>query len=494
MGDDTRHPDPGRHMARRFFLRLLTAAAPAGDHVPDAELLRRFTHSRDPAAFELLVRRHADAVWAAALRVLRNEADAADAFQAAFLVLARKAGSVRGACVGGWLHRVAVNAALKLRARRAPGVNPGVLDEAESPGFVGIPGLTPGARPEQDELAAVMHQELSRLPDRYRLPVVLCDLEGHTHAEAAKVLGWPIGSVSGRLSRAHALLRDRLTRRGVAPVVVLSACAAPAGAVGAASAVVDPLTVSPVVFALAEGVLSAMRTAKLKLTAVVAAGLLGLAGTGTVIALGQAPKPGTPGQPAAPPEKAADPAKPPTTDGREWTPSGVWFAEKNGRLRIAPLPTAFPDLKLPDVADREYEALLTKKCPRVLGGTPVAILPTDDTYRRLLKARLEQGRQEVFKVRQALRVGRWTGSDFYGLTQCHDDMQAAATELWANEPNTLIPWLEEFVILSKDQERFAEARVNAGVDPPQMLHTTRRNRLRVEAELWKVKAGAKNRG
>src|SRR3954447_21495827 len=106
-------------MARRFFLlRLLGAAAPPGDHVSDAELLRRFAASRDPAAFELLVRRHADAVWSAALRVLRHEADAEDAFQAAFLVLAKKAGSVRGDCAGGWLHRVAVNAALKLKASR----------------------------------------------------------------------------------------------------------------------------------------------------------------------------------------------------------------------------------------------------------------------------------------------------------------------------------------------------------------------------------------
>src|SRR5438876_1083479 len=103
-------------MPRRFF-RLLSAAGPTGDHVPDAELLGRFAATRDSAAFELLVRRHADAVWAAGFRILRNEADADDAFQTAFLVLARKAGTVRGACVGGWLHRVAVNAALTLPAR-----------------------------------------------------------------------------------------------------------------------------------------------------------------------------------------------------------------------------------------------------------------------------------------------------------------------------------------------------------------------------------------
>src|SRR5262245_16718921 len=212
-------------MARRFFFRLLSAATPAGDHVPDAELLRRFSHSRDSAAFELLVRRHADAVWAAALRVLRNEADAEDAFQAAFLVLARKAGSVRGECVGGWLYRVAVNSALKLRAVRAGSVSDGSGLERRDPSLT-LPART---ALESAETAAVVHQELSRLPDRYRLPVVLCDLEGHTHAEAAKVLGWPVGSVSGRLSRAHTLLRDRLTRRGLAPAAVLSACAAPVG-------------------------------------------------------------------------------------------------------------------------------------------------------------------------------------------------------------------------------------------------------------------------
>src|SRR5262245_66469514 len=99
-------------MARRLFFRLLSAAVPAADHVPDRELLRRFVATRDPAAFELLVRRHADAVWAAGLHVVGNETDADDVFQATFLALVRKAGSVRGPCVGGWLHRVAVTAAL----------------------------------------------------------------------------------------------------------------------------------------------------------------------------------------------------------------------------------------------------------------------------------------------------------------------------------------------------------------------------------------------
>jgi RNA polymerase sigma factor (sigma-70 family) len=449
-------------MPRRFFFRLLSAAAPAGDHVPDAELLRRFVAGRDSAAFELLVRRHADAVWAAAFRILRDEADADDAFQATFLVLARRGGSIRKGCVGGWLHQVAVNAALKLRAGRPPRATPDMRPEADLDAVAGPD--RDGDRAEVEELAVVVHQELALLPERYRLPVVLCDLEGHTHAEAAKVLGWPVGTVSGRLSRARGLLRDRLTRRGLAPAAVLSACMAPAGTAHAAAAACGSTASSPAVSLLAEGVLSAMRTARLKLTAV-AAGLLGLAGTGTILALGQVPAPRTPGEATAP-----EPGKPAPAPAAKVDP------------KFDPNFTAFPDLK-PVQAGQDF----AESCPRVFGKTPVAVLTTDGTYQRLLKARIEQGRVEVQKATEILKIGRWTASDFWAFHQCLEDMRAAAVELWASEPKSLVPWLEEFVILSKDMERFAEARVNAGTDPPHAMNTARRYRLRVEAELWKAK-------
>src|SRR5258708_38718960 len=117
-------------MAGRLFFRLLSGAQPASDRVTDSELLRRFAIDGDSAAFELILRRHSDAVWTACRRILPSDADAEDAFQATFLVLVRKAGSIRNSCVGGWLHRVAVNAALKLQAScpREP-VPPGALAE-----------------------------------------------------------------------------------------------------------------------------------------------------------------------------------------------------------------------------------------------------------------------------------------------------------------------------------------------------------------------------
>ncbi|QJW96275.1 TIGR03067 domain-containing protein [Frigoriglobus tundricola] len=282
----------------RRFARLLTATAEVGDRVPDAELLRQFTQDRNAAAFELLVRRHADTVWTPCRRLLRSDVDAEDAFQATFLIFARKAAAVRGACVGGWLHRVAIRVALKLRTRaaRVPVTTSEHLSSVPAP---------EGPDPE---IPGIVQEELARLPDRYRLPVVLCDLEGHTHVEAAAALRCPVGTVAGRLSRARGLLRDRLARRGVAPVLVLSAAATPADVVRAVEALAGGgSVVRPVVSSLTEGVLHAMSIAKWKMVAGATAGLLGLVGV-AIAAYGSllpapAPVAAPMPAPAAPPQK-----------------------------------------------------------------------------------------------------------------------------------------------------------------------------------------------
>ncbi|MHB1424847.1 MAG: sigma-70 family RNA polymerase sigma factor [Gemmataceae bacterium] len=192
------------------YLRHLAGPAPA-----DVELLRRWIEQRDEDAFTALVARHGRMVHGVCRRVLGNSHDADDAFQAVFLILARKAGTLRHPeKLVGWLHGVALRLANKGRAAaahrlfadsRAP-----VRDERD-PQFDPLDVLS--AR----ELLALIDREIAALPDAYRLPLLLCDVEERTQQEAARLLGWTLGSLRGRLSRGRAKLRERLLRRGVAP-------------------------------------------------------------------------------------------------------------------------------------------------------------------------------------------------------------------------------------------------------------------------------------
>src|SRR5262245_36539804 len=159
-------------------LRRMAAEASSTGGLPDAELVRRYAERHDEAAFEVLVWRHGPMVWATCRRVLRHQQDAEDAFQATFLALARSARSRgTGQAVAGWLYRVAVNAGLKLRAKRRLG--------AELP--TDVPG-TPDPDLTGRELTGIVDEELERLPDHYRAAFVLCCLEGLTNAEAAREL------------------------------------------------------------------------------------------------------------------------------------------------------------------------------------------------------------------------------------------------------------------------------------------------------------------
>src|SRR5262249_48128930 len=150
-----------------------------------------------------LVRRHGPLVLGVCRRVLRDRHAAEDAFQATFLILLRRARSLdRRGSVASWLYTVAYHVALRARAdaaRRPPPARP-----VPQPPEAGWADLQP-----------VLDEELGRLPDSYRAVVVLCYLEGKTNVEAARLLGWPVGTVKGRLARARDLLRARLTRRGI---------------------------------------------------------------------------------------------------------------------------------------------------------------------------------------------------------------------------------------------------------------------------------------
>ena len=193
--------------------------------VTDGQLLERFATRRGEAsedAFAALVERHGPVVLRLCRSVLRDEHEAQDAFQATFLVLAQKAESlwVRDS-LGPWIHSVAYRVASCARAaaiRRRR--------HARRHGELAAGRLAVYQDEDQGDLEAVVHEEIDRLPEHFRTPLVLCDLEGCSHEQAARQLGWPVGTVKSRQARGRQRLRDRLIRRGLAP--------SPAMALGAA--------------------------------------------------------------------------------------------------------------------------------------------------------------------------------------------------------------------------------------------------------------------
>lgn len=203
------------------------ATAPAarrqsiGTDPTDRQLLERFVHDGEQRAFTALVRRHGSVVLAVCRQVLRHDQDAEDVSQGTFLVLARKAGRVAWQpSVRNWLCAVAYRLALNARAPRET-----ASSIADSDTLLASSHPIPVAEVEEREIREIIHEELRRLPETYREPIILCYLEGKTNREAARLLGWPHGSMARRLARARRLLRDRLIQRGLIITAVLIALA-----------------------------------------------------------------------------------------------------------------------------------------------------------------------------------------------------------------------------------------------------------------------------
>lgn len=178
----------------------------------DEQLLQRFLRQGGEGAdlaFRTLVVRHGPMVLGVCRNVLREAHDAEDAFQATFLVLARKGKTIRdGRVVGRWLYEVAYRIAVRARSLAA-------RRRAQERQTAKMSSVTHEFDREMNDLLPLIHEEINRLPENYRTPVALCYLEGKTHEEAAALLEWPLGTVKGRLSRAREVLRSRLSRRGV---------------------------------------------------------------------------------------------------------------------------------------------------------------------------------------------------------------------------------------------------------------------------------------
>ncbi|HJZ93861.1 MAG TPA: sigma-70 family RNA polymerase sigma factor [Gemmataceae bacterium] len=298
-------------------IRHLQAAGPDDDRGRDAELLGAYVARRDPAAFETLVRRHGPMVMGVCRRVLGHAQDAEDAFQAAFLVLARRAAAiVPRDMVGSWLYGVAYRTALEARRmiarRRARETR--VKDLTQ-------PATEPD--PPASDLSAVLDEELSRLTDRLRLPIVLCDLEGRTRRQAARQLGLPDGTFSNRLAAARRTLARRLSARGVTLTsaglaVVLAqtgrSAVRPALIEATLRAAIGPAAelASAVVNTLSNEVVKAMYLTKLKVLAAVVLVFGAAAGTGIwggralTAEPAQVPNNPTPVPPKAPAGRAVD--------------------------------------------------------------------------------------------------------------------------------------------------------------------------------------------
>jgi RNA polymerase sigma factor (sigma-70 family) len=258
-----------RHLRRAALLQ-------AGESLTDGQLLDSFLGRRDEAAFEALLRRHGPMVLGVCRRVLGNPDDAEDAFQATFLVLVRKAATVRPReMVGNWLYGVAYRTAMKVRTMNAKRRTKEKQARERRPPESSGDGVT-------EELLAQLDAELNRLPEKYRVAVVLCDLEGKSREEAARQLQIPQGTLSSRLAQARKLLAKRLSRYGA--VLSAGGVAAVLGPNAARACVPHPLltstakagmlvaggetalavAVSAKVAAITEGVMKAMLLSKLK--------------------------------------------------------------------------------------------------------------------------------------------------------------------------------------------------------------------------------------
>jgi len=268
----------------------------------DGQLLERYLSRRDEAAFEALVNLHGPMVLGLCRRVLRDPRDVEDAFQATFLVLVRKAPTIRDrGLLSNWLYGVAYRVARRARTntlrRREREFGAAKLEASAVPESADVLGIGP-----------VLDQELTRLPQKYRAPLILCYLKGRTHDEAAEDLGCPVGTVRSRLARGRDLLRRRLTSRGYAPTAAILGSGTSLPAQLLSEAVPSSLVATTVdaafrvgalqslqagaasasVLALTQGVLTTMKLAQLKWIglAIVATGIS--AGGGVAVSFARA--------------------------------------------------------------------------------------------------------------------------------------------------------------------------------------------------------------
>ena len=436
-------------MHRIFVNRIIAAATEGGTASNDQELLKRFASQRDAPAFELLVRRHSDSVWTACRTVTHSAVDAEDAFQATFLVLMRSADKVTGPSVAGWLHRVAVRVSQKMRreTRKVTFASEEQLSQISSPPVDGI----------RNDESTLIQMELAGLPERYRLPIILCELEGHTISNASQLLGWPQGTVASRLSRARALLGRRLRKRGIsAPAVLIPALGLNVALISQTSAMASGIVpISPSVSLLVEGVELAMRIAKLKMVAMSIASLavISLAGFGGYTVTAQQ-----------------------VNESKETKPAislkPKWEVKEPKIVQVGDSITAFPELDTDSIQN------MIANCPKMFGD-PVKISPDDPPLRQLQIARLNLAIKELSLYKKASGdINPMT------VTQIVKRIIAACDQVYSADE--LRPWYEERVRVAYSQEHVMEALVKSGSHSRKDFLIASSDRLEAEIALLKL--------
>jgi RNA polymerase sigma factor (sigma-70 family) len=444
--------------------QLRRLADPDGaEPLSDARLLRLFIGQRSEDAFTAIVRRHGPLVLRTCRQLLTNTHDADDAFQATFLVLARKAEAIgRGDLLAGWLYGVAHRIAVRVRVQTAR------RQVREQPLF-DVAAATTSPEPGGRELWDVLHEEVVRLPAKYRQPVVLCYLESKTLEEAARLLDWPKGTVSGRLARARDLLQRRLIRRGVAVpaaggVAVLvgtgSLTAAVPGelmrhsvkaALAFAAAAPAAGVISPPVLSLAEGVLQTMFVTKLKI--IVAAVLI----AAVVV-----------------------------TVGAGLTAAGL----RDGREAVKPIE---PPARQPDAPKQEKEEPDKKVDepkfiePALLKIKPLAADPKDDELHKLMKERFNTAQLELRALCEQMSVGVLQEPDV--ALDSAKRLKLAGLELYDN-PRDKIALLEKYVDTVREIEKVFQNRFDAGKINIAVMQLIKYHRLDAEIELLRMKEKA----
>ncbi len=461
-----------------FGTRRLESAA---DVAPDAELLRRFAATGDQEAFELLVWRHGALVLNLCRRQIGDEHLAEDAFQAVFLVLARKARSVLGGNVAGWLYRVARRVSSRAARNRQRLREMSALEEA-APETITT---------ERDELAEVLDVEVARLPDRLRRPILLCYLGGRSTEDAARELGCPTGTLLSRLAAARKRLAERLGRRGIVlPAALTIGSLEINGQLVSATTVaalrfrrvwssVDPSTV------LAQEVIRTMTYTKIiwLFGLVLTAGFVGSVAWATTGGV-------TPGNQARNEGAAAAASGPDAVPVPGRRDDGFVRAGQPGPDNEV-LEELLKLLKVnPDTALLGAQELQTELDDRLkLNQTLLTALkpdPNDPPLRQLQKALCREQAAAVIKMETRRHMGKAEVSDFHRLYNVSALLLLNLMELM-NTPAEKLRCLELRVNTYKGLERIISQRVEIGAEMSLELNLVVADRIKAEIEVLKFK-------